>query len=59
MHTVDYWGPAEFAGRRVVGGGTSALQLLDEIARVAAETRWVTRQPPASVVAATGLVWTE
>ncbi|MEQ4303869.1 NAD(P)-binding domain-containing protein [Plantactinospora sp. B6F1] len=90
LHTADYRGPAEFAGRRVVvvGGGTSALQLLDEIATVAAETRWVTRRPPvivegayspewgraavarvdarvraglppASVVAATGLVWTE
>ncbi|MFY1690390.1 NAD(P)-binding domain-containing protein [Plantactinospora sp. WMMB782] len=90
LHTADYRGPAEFAGRRVVvvGGGTSALQLLDEVATVAAETRWVTRRPPViaegrytpewgraavarvdatvraglpptSVVAATGLVWTD
>ncbi|GAB3970632.1 NAD(P)-binding domain-containing protein [Plantactinospora veratri] len=90
LHTADYRGPADFAGRRVVvvGGGTSALQLLDEVATVAAETRWVTRRPPVildgeytpewgraavarvdatvragrpptSVVAATGLVWTE
>ncbi|MFY1668698.1 NAD(P)-binding domain-containing protein [Plantactinospora sp. WMMB334] len=48
LHTADYRHPAEFAGRRVVvvGGGTSALQLLDEVAAVAAETRWVTRRPP-------------
>ncbi|WP_422771209.1 NAD(P)-binding domain-containing protein [Plantactinospora sp. WMMC1484] len=48
LHTADYRGPAEFAGRRVVvvGGGTSALQLLDEVAAVAAETRWVTRRAP-------------
>jgi len=48
LHTADYDGPAEFAGKRVVvvGGGTSAVQLLSEIADVAAETTWVTRQPP-------------
>ncbi|MBE1487417.1 NAD(P)-binding domain-containing protein [Plantactinospora soyae] len=48
LHTADYRGPAEFAGRRVVvvGGGTSAVQLLDEIAEVAEATRWVTRRPP-------------
>jgi cation diffusion facilitator CzcD-associated flavoprotein CzcO len=47
LHTADYRGPAEFAGKRVVvvGGGTSALQLLTEIAEVA-ETSWVTRRPP-------------
>ncbi|EHR50027.1 putative flavoprotein involved in K+ transport [Saccharomonospora marina XMU15] len=47
-HTVDYTGAQEFAGRRVVvvGGGTSAVQLLLEIAEVAAETTWVTRRPP-------------
>ncbi|OLT05822.1 pyridine nucleotide-disulfide oxidoreductase [Pseudonocardia sp. CNS-004] len=48
LHTVDYAGPDEFAGRRVVvvGGGTSAVQLLMEIAPVAAATTWVTRRPP-------------
>ncbi|APU13376.1 MULTISPECIES: NAD(P)-binding domain-containing protein [Actinoalloteichus] len=47
LHTVDYQGPAEFAGARVVvvGGGSSAIQLLAEIAGVA-ETTWVTRRPP-------------
>jgi cation diffusion facilitator CzcD-associated flavoprotein CzcO len=48
LHTVDYPGPDEFAGLRVVvvGGGTSAVQLLMEIAPVAAATTWVTRRPP-------------
>jgi cation diffusion facilitator CzcD-associated flavoprotein CzcO len=47
LHTADYLGPAEFAGKRVlvVGGGTSAIQLQLEIADVA-ETFWVTRRPP-------------
>ena len=47
LHTANYRGPAEFAGRRVVvvGGGTSAVQLLPEIAEVA-DTTWVTRRPP-------------
>ena len=47
LHTADYRGPAEFAGKRVlvVGGGTSAVQLLLEIAEVA-ETTWVTRSEP-------------
>lgn len=46
-HTADYDGPEDFAGQRVVvvGGGTSAVQLLTEIAEVA-ETTWVTRRPP-------------
>ncbi|GAB3804577.1 flavin-containing monooxygenase [Micromonospora zhanjiangensis] len=46
--TAHYRGPAEFAGKRavVVGGGTSAVQLLVEIAEVAATTTWVTRRPP-------------
>ncbi|HEX5115660.1 MAG TPA: NAD(P)/FAD-dependent oxidoreductase [Pseudonocardiaceae bacterium] len=49
-HTADYRGPAEFAGQRVVvvGGGTSAVQLLAEIADVATTT-WVTRRPPVFV----------
>ncbi|MFG3299683.1 FAD-dependent oxidoreductase [Micromonospora chersina] len=48
LHTAHYRGPAEFAGKRVivVGGGTSAVQLLVEIADVAATTTWVTRRPP-------------
>ncbi len=48
LHTVDYRGPHEFAGKRVVvvGGGASAIQLLLEIAEVAAGTVWVTRRPP-------------
>ncbi|HZE37212.1 MAG TPA: NAD(P)-binding domain-containing protein [Stackebrandtia sp.] len=48
LHTVDYRGPGEFAGRRVVvvGGGASGIQLLLEIAEVAADTTWVTRRPP-------------
>ncbi|MFI5618839.1 NAD(P)-binding domain-containing protein [Streptomyces sp. NPDC051567] len=48
LHTANYPGPQEFAGARVivVGGGTSAVQHLLEIAEVAAETTWVTRRPP-------------
>lgn len=47
LHTADYRGPDEFAGQRVVivGGGTSAVQLLAEISQVA-QTTWVTRRPP-------------
>ncbi|GHB13669.1 FAD-dependent oxidoreductase [Streptomyces chryseus] len=48
LHTAHYPGPREFAGRRVVvvGGGTSGVQHLMEIASVAAATTWVTRRPP-------------
>jgi cation diffusion facilitator CzcD-associated flavoprotein CzcO len=48
LHVAEYAGPAAFAGQRVVvvGGGTSAVQLLIEIAAVAADTAWVTRRPP-------------
>lgn len=48
LHTAGYRGPGEFAGLRVVvvGGGTSAVQLLIEIAAVAADTLWVTRREP-------------
>jgi cation diffusion facilitator CzcD-associated flavoprotein CzcO len=48
LHTAQYPGPGAFAGERVivVGGGTSAVQHLLEIAEVAAETTWVTRRPP-------------
>ncbi|HEY5834639.1 NAD(P)-binding domain-containing protein [Streptomyces sp.] len=47
VHTAGYRGAAEFAGRHVVvvGGGTSAVQLLTELAEVA-RTTWVTRRPP-------------
>lgn len=48
LHTAQYQGPEEFAGRRVVvvGGGASGTQHLMEIAPYAAETTWVTRRPP-------------
>jgi cation diffusion facilitator CzcD-associated flavoprotein CzcO len=48
VHTHDYPGPDAFRGRRVVvvGGGASAVQLLGEIAPLAAATRWVTRREP-------------
>ncbi|MDI6911309.1 FAD-dependent oxidoreductase [Nocardioides sp.] len=48
LHTRDYPGPEHFRGRRVVvvGGGASAVQLLGEVAPVAAGTLWVTRREP-------------
>ena len=47
LHTRDYRTAQEFAGRHVivVGGGISAVQLLDEVSRVTTTT-WVTRRPP-------------
>jgi cation diffusion facilitator CzcD-associated flavoprotein CzcO len=47
LHTADYRGAAELAGRHVVvvGGGHSAVQHLEELAPVATTT-WVTRRPP-------------
>uniref|UniRef100_UPI002453C4AD NAD(P)-binding domain-containing protein n=1 Tax=Nocardia carnea TaxID=37328 RepID=UPI002453C4AD len=47
LHTRDYREPEEFAGQHVVvvGGGISAVQLLDEISRVTTTT-WVTRSAP-------------
>ena len=47
LHTRDYVSAQEFAGRRVaiVGGGVSALQLLEEISRVAT-VFWYTRREP-------------
>ncbi|MEU6339794.1 NAD(P)-binding domain-containing protein [Streptomyces sp. NPDC046977] len=50
LHTANYRGREEFAGRHVivVGGGTSAVQLLMELREPggAADTTWVTRRPP-------------
>ncbi|MFW6091971.1 MAG: FAD-dependent oxidoreductase [Actinomycetota bacterium] len=48
LHAADYRHAGEFAGQRVVvvGAGASAIQLLLEIADVAAGTVWVTRRPP-------------
>ncbi|MCG3040764.1 NAD(P)/FAD-dependent oxidoreductase [Streptomyces sp. S1A] len=48
FHTSRYPGPDAFADERVVvvGGGTSAVQHLLEIAPVAAATAWVTRREP-------------
>jgi NAD(P)H-nitrite reductase large subunit len=47
LHTRDYRTAAEFAGQHVVivGGGISAIQLLNEISQVTSTT-WVTRRPP-------------
>lgn len=47
LHTKDYRIADEFTGQHVVivGGGISAIQLLDEISRVTTTT-WVTRRPP-------------
>lgn len=47
LHTRDYRDAQEFAGQHVVvvGGGISAVQLLDEISRVTTTT-WVTRSAP-------------
>ncbi|MFE6741063.1 NAD(P)-binding domain-containing protein [Streptomyces tubercidicus] len=48
LHSAQYRGPESFRAARVVvvGGGTSAVQQLLEIAPVAAATTWVTRRPP-------------
>ena len=47
LHTADYRSATEFDGQHVlvVGGGTSAVQLLIEIAQ-RTTTSWVTRRPP-------------
>jgi cation diffusion facilitator CzcD-associated flavoprotein CzcO len=47
LHTKEYRTAAEFTGKHVivVGGGISAIQLLDEVSRVTTTT-WVTRRPP-------------
>jgi cation diffusion facilitator CzcD-associated flavoprotein CzcO len=47
LHTADYQGAEHFRGKHVVvvGGGISAIQLLDEISQVTT-TLWVTRREP-------------
>lgn len=47
LHTKDYRTADVFAGKQVVivGAGISAIQLLDEVSRVAGTT-WVSRKPP-------------
>jgi len=47
LHTRDYVRADEFAGQRVaiVGGGISALQLLEEVSREST-VRWYTRREP-------------
>lgn len=48
LHTHDFRSVAEFAGQRVlvVGGGTSAVQFLLQLAEAGVETAWSTRRPP-------------
>ncbi|WP_051703026.1 NAD(P)-binding domain-containing protein [Oerskovia turbata] len=48
LHTHDFGGAEDFAGKRVVvvGGGASATQFLLQIAPHAASTTWVTRREP-------------
>jgi cation diffusion facilitator CzcD-associated flavoprotein CzcO len=47
LHTKDYTKAEDFAGKHViiVGGGISAIDLLDEISEITSTT-WVTRHPP-------------
>ena len=47
LHTHDFHRAEDFAGQHVlvVGGGISAIQLLDQISAVT-RTSWVTRTPP-------------
>jgi cation diffusion facilitator CzcD-associated flavoprotein CzcO len=48
LHTHDFWDAHEFRGLHVVvvGGGTSAVQFLLQLAEAGAGTTWVTRRPP-------------
>lgn len=47
LHTVQYRGPAEFTGQRVivVGGGNSGAQIAADLTGTT-ELTWVTRRPP-------------
>ncbi len=47
LHTVEYRGPRDFAGQRVivVGGGNSGAQIAADLADET-ELTWVTRRPP-------------
>lgn len=48
LHTHDFHSATHFAGKRVlvVGGGTSAVQFLLQLAAAGAFTAWSTRRPP-------------
>ncbi|WP_049822763.1 NAD(P)-binding domain-containing protein [Arthrobacter sp. H41] len=48
LHTRDFRSAGDFSGRRVlvVGGGTSAVQFLLQLAAAGADTLWSTRTPP-------------
>ncbi|MDJ0315406.1 FAD-dependent oxidoreductase [Arthrobacter sp. H35-D1] len=48
LHTHDFRSVADFAGQRVlvVGGGTSAVQFLLQLAQAGVETAWSTRRQP-------------
>ncbi len=48
LHTHDFRSAAEFTGQRVlvVGGGTSAVQFLLQLAEAGARTVWSTRRAP-------------
>lgn len=48
LHTVQYAGPADFTGQRVVvvGGGNSGAQIAADLAHAGVDPTWVTRRPP-------------
>ncbi|MFE5493936.1 ArsO family NAD(P)H-dependent flavin-containing monooxygenase [Streptomyces virginiae] len=48
LHTVQYRGPTEFTGQRVivVGGGNSGAQIAADLAHAGIDLTWVTRRPP-------------
>lgn len=48
LHTADYRGASEFVGQRVivVGGGSSGVEHVTEIAPVASAVTWITRTRP-------------